>query len=55
MYPELVEAASLDGASRCKILQITWPLISPVTFYLIIVNIIAACKHSLPRTCYPVV
>lgn len=42
---ELYEAASLDGASGVKqFLHITFPLISPTTFYLLIVRMIAVFK-----------
>lgn len=42
---ELYEAASLDGASGLKrFLHITFPLISPTTFYLLIVRMIAVFK-----------
>jgi multiple sugar transport system permease protein len=38
---ELYEAASIDGAGRWgKFANVTWPLISPTTFFLVIVGII---------------
>jgi multiple sugar transport system permease protein len=37
------EAASLDGAGRVKIIRyITWPLLRPVTFYLVITGMISS-------------
>jgi multiple sugar transport system permease protein len=46
---ELHEAAALDGAGRWSQLRhITWPLISPVTFYLIVVNTIGAFQVFTP-------
>ena len=43
--PSLYEAAEIDGASGfCKITRITFPLISPTTFYLVIVRLIATFK-----------
>ena len=37
------EAASLDGAGRVKIVRyITWPLLRPVTFYLVITGMISS-------------
>ena len=42
---DLYEAATIDGAgSFTKFVKITWPLISPTTFYLFIVRLIAAFK-----------
>ena len=39
--PELYEAASIDGANRwSKFWHVTWPLISPTTFFLCIIGII---------------
>lgn len=38
---ELYEAASIDGAGRLtKFFYVTWPLISPTTFFLVIITII---------------
>ena len=46
---ELYDAAAIDGANRWqKFRFITWPLISPATFYLIIVNTIAAFQVFTP-------
>ena len=46
---ELVEAAKLDGAGGCaRFVHITWPLISPATFYLLIVNLIGAFQVFTP-------
>lgn len=42
---ELYEAASIDGSGELhSFFKITWPLISPTTFYLLIVRLIAAFK-----------
>jgi multiple sugar transport system permease protein len=39
--PEIYEAASIDGANRWeKFWHVTWPLISPTTFFLCIIGII---------------
>lgn len=46
---ELYEAAELDGASAGqKLRYITLPLISPVTFFLVVTNIIAAMQVFTP-------
>ena len=46
---ELYEAASLDGAGRwASFRRITWPLISPVTFFLVVVNLIGAFQVFTP-------
>ncbi len=46
---ELNEAAALDGAGRwARFRYITWPLISPVTFYLIVVNLIGSFQMFTP-------
>ncbi|HEV8637750.1 MAG TPA: sugar ABC transporter permease [Chloroflexota bacterium] len=38
---ELYEAASIDGAGRwARFAHVTWPLISPTTFFLVIISII---------------
>ena len=43
--PSLYEAAEIDGAnSFTKFIKITVPLISPTTFYLVIVRLIATFK-----------
>ena len=45
MLPTLYEAATIDGASSfTQFVKITVPLISPTTFYLIIVRMIAVFK-----------
>lgn len=47
--PELYEAARIDGASRFTILrQITWPLLGPTTFFLLIYNTIGAFQAFNP-------
>jgi len=41
--PELYEAAEIDGAGRVqKFLNITWPLITPTTFFIFVTN----CIHG---------
>ncbi|MCA9961584.1 MAG: sugar ABC transporter permease [Anaerolineales bacterium] len=46
---ELHEAASLDGAGRwSRFRHVTWPLISPVTLYLVIVNVIGSFQVFTP-------
>jgi multiple sugar transport system permease protein len=46
---ELTEAASLDGAGRAaRFRHVTWPALTPVTFYLVIVNAIAAFQVFTP-------
>ena len=46
---ELQEAAALDGAGRwAQFMHVTWPLISPATFYLVIVNLIGAFQVFTP-------
>ena len=46
---ELHEAAEMDGANRqARFRHITWPLISPVTFYLAVVNLIGAFQVFTP-------
>jgi multiple sugar transport system permease protein len=46
---ELKEAAKLDGARGWKrFVHITWPLLSPATFYLLIVNLIGAFQVFTP-------
>ncbi len=46
---ELGEAAALDGASSGETFwHVTWPLISPVTFYLVVVNMIGAFQVFTP-------
>lgn len=47
--PELYEAAALDGAGRWRRFRhVTWPLISPVTLYLLIVNVIGSFQVFTP-------
>jgi multiple sugar transport system permease protein len=46
---ELQDAASLDGASKFQQLRyVTLPLLTPITFYLIVVNVIAAFQVFTP-------
>jgi multiple sugar transport system permease protein len=46
---DLQEAAALDGAGRwARFRYVTWPLISPVTFFLVVVNLIAAFQVFTP-------
>jgi multiple sugar transport system permease protein len=46
---ELTEAAALDGAGRAaRFRHVTWPVLTPVTFYLVIVNAIAAFQVFTP-------
>ena len=46
---ELCEAASLDGAgSWQRFRHVRWPLISPVTFFLVVVNLIGAFQVFTP-------
>lgn len=45
----LLDAASLDGAGRwSRFRHVTWPLISPVTFYLLVVNFIGSFQVFTP-------
>ena len=47
--PELHAAAALDGAGRWqRFRHVTWPLLSPVTFYLLVVNLIGVFQFSTP-------
>lgn len=47
--PELHEAAALDGAGRWgRFRHVTWPMLSPVTFYLLIVNFIGSFQVFTP-------
>lgn len=40
--PHLVEAAEIDGAGPLrKFWHITWPLVSPTTFFIIVMSVIA--------------
>jgi multiple sugar transport system permease protein len=46
---EFTEAAALDGAGAVAAFRyVTWPLISPVTFYLLVVNLIGAFQVFTP-------
>jgi multiple sugar transport system permease protein len=46
---ELHEAAALDGAGHWpRFRHVTWPLISPVTFYLLVVNLIGSFQVFTP-------
>ena len=46
---ELYEAARIDGASRWTILrQITWPLLAPTTFFLLVFDTIGAFQSFNP-------
>ena len=46
---DLYEAAALDGAGGwARLRHVTWPMISPVTFYLVIVNMIGAFQVVTP-------
>ena len=46
---ELLEAAELDGAGRlARLRHITWPALMPITFYLAVVNAIAAFQLFTP-------
>jgi multiple sugar transport system permease protein len=46
---ELIEAAALDGAGRwARFRHVTWPMISPVTFYLLVVNTLASFQVFTP-------
>lgn len=46
---ELQEAAALDGAGRrARFRHVTWPLISPATFYLLVANVIGAFQVFTP-------
>ena len=47
--PELHAAAALDGAGRWqRFRHVTWPLLSPVTFYLLVVNLIGVFQFFTP-------
>lgn len=44
------EAAEIDGASRVqKFTNITWPLLSPTTFFILIISLITAFKVFVPQ------
>jgi len=46
---ELYEAAQLDGAGRWwRFRHVSWPLVSPVTFYLLVVNFVGAFQVFTP-------
>ena len=43
---ELYDAASIDGANWWhRVVQITWPMVSPVTFFMLITNIIWSFQY----------
>ncbi|HEX4216200.1 MAG TPA: sugar ABC transporter permease [Candidatus Dormibacteraeota bacterium] len=43
--PELGEAAHVDGASRIGVFRhVTWPLLTPTTFFVLIISTVAAFK-----------
>jgi multiple sugar transport system permease protein len=45
----LIDAAALDGAGRWdRFRHVTWPLITPVTFYLLVVNAIGSFQVFTP-------
>jgi multiple sugar transport system permease protein len=45
----LLDAAALDGAGRwARLRHVTWPIISPVTFYLLVVNVIGSFQVFTP-------
>jgi ABC-type sugar transport system permease subunit len=47
--PELDEAARVDGARAwTRFWQITWPLLSPTTYFVLLVNLIASFKVVQP-------
>lgn len=46
---ELHDAAAIDGAGRRgRFRHVTWPLISPVTLYLVVVNVVGAFQVFTP-------
>ena len=46
---DLHEAAAIDGAGRVRVFRhVTWPALTPVTFYLAVVNAIAAFQVFTP-------
>jgi ABC-type sugar transport system permease subunit len=46
---ELQEAAEIDGATDSQVFwKITWPLLSPTTFYIFIISLIGAFKMFTP-------
>ncbi|MGB9695175.1 MAG: carbohydrate ABC transporter permease [Caldisericaceae bacterium] len=46
---ELQEAAEIDGANQSQVFwKITWPLLSPTTFYIFIISLIGAFKMFTP-------
>ncbi len=46
---DLLEAAALEGATRWnRFWQVVWPLLSPVTFYLAVANVIGAFQVFTP-------
>ncbi len=46
---ELHEAATLDGAGRwARFRGVTWPLLSPITFFLLVANLVGAFQAFTP-------
>ncbi len=46
---ELQEAAQIDGATDIQVFRrITWPLLSPTTFYIFVISLIGASKMFTP-------
>ena len=46
---ELLEASTLDGAGRwSRFRHVTWPLLSPISFYLLVVNVIGSFQAFTP-------
>ena len=47
--PELDEAARVDGARAwARFWQVTWPLLSPTTYFVLLINIVASFKVVQP-------
>jgi multiple sugar transport system permease protein len=48
--PELIEAASIDGGSRWVIFRdITWPMLSPTTFFIIVMSVIGGLQGGFEQ------
>jgi multiple sugar transport system permease protein len=46
---EMHEAASIDGATKWQIFRhVTWPLLSPITYFQLLLNIIGAMQMFVP-------
>lgn len=46
---ELVEAAEIDGANRWRVFRhITWPMLSPITYFQLMLGIIGALQMFVP-------